>query len=237
MEFFDLLLFAYIGWCAVETFLGIYYEARHGETVQTIADSIESTYGESVRSYAAKRNVGFVPPVWASVVVAAILLIPDGPQFDNIFFYIMVCLVGAGTYFAPFNRYVGKQITTVEAQRRIARQQEQTARKFQQRASFEAPPESDDAFFSSKAQQQRARERPWQEHKPSPKQETPYGFDKRHPKDAKLWAVVDDPNASDGERQAAFSAILKRNAQRKRGEDPNPASDADVTRLIGSDRK
>lgn len=42
----------------------------------------------------------------------------------------------------------------------------------------------------------------------------PYGVDKRHPDDAKLWAIVDDPNATDGERQAAFSAILKKKAKR-----------------------
>jgi hypothetical protein len=66
--------------------------------------------------------------------------------------------------------------------------------------------------------------------------EMPYGVDKRHPKDARLWAVVDDPNASDGERQNAFAAILKRNAQRKRGEDPAPATDADITLLLGSER-
>lgn len=38
----------------------------------------------------------------------------------------------------------------------------------------------------------------------------PRGFENRHPDDAKLWAVVDDPSASDNERKNAFDMILKR---------------------------
>ena len=42
-----------------------------------------------------------------------------------------------------------------------------------------------------------------------------YGFDKRHPDDAKFWAVVDDPNATDGERRNAFDKILRAQAKRQ----------------------
>ncbi|MCP4184809.1 MAG: hypothetical protein GY761_16075 [Hyphomicrobiales bacterium] len=44
----------------------------------------------------------------------------------------------------------------------------------------------------------------------------PYGIDKRHPDDAKLWAVVDDPAASDSERKKAFDTILKNQAMRQK---------------------
>ncbi|MDO6523935.1 hypothetical protein Q4578_20270 [Shimia thalassica] len=105
-------------------------------------------------------------------------------------------------------------------------------------SSFKEPPPGDDDFFSSKAQSGKERARHDQKRRASSKaQDVPYGVDKRHPKDAKLWAKVDDPNASDGERQNAFAAILKRNAQRKQGQDPAPATDADVTLLLGSEPK
>ncbi len=145
-------------------------------------------------------------------------------------FGAVLCFVSA--YTASWLDLVEPIINKHEARKRQATKTSQ----FSNRASFEAPPEEDDAFFSSKAQQQR-REPPQQERKPPPKQETPYGFDKRHPDDAALWAFVDDPNASDGERQAAFAKILKREAERKQGKKPKPASKSDIVRLIGSDRK
>ena len=48
-----------------------------------------------------------------------------------------------------------------------------------------------------------------------PEKEMPYGFEKRHPKDAKLWAYVDDSNASDQERKTALNMILKNQAKRQ----------------------
>jgi len=42
----------------------------------------------------------------------------------------------------------------------------------------------------------------------------PRGVDQRHPDDAKLWAVVDDPSASPPERKTAFEMILQRQEQR-----------------------
>lgn len=95
---------------------------------------------------------------------------------------------------------------------------------------FQDPPSGDDDYFSYKGSSGGSgRQRSTAGASP----EMPYGVDKRHPDDAKFWAVVDDPNASDGERQNAFAVILKRNAQRKQGEKPSAATDADVTRLIG----
>ena len=180
------------------------------------------------------ENRDFKAFPWFSVVGFGFI---GGAITQNVFGFLLTAALWAFSWFlGMYWDYAGPVVNMTLARKRQAiRQAAQTA-SFNTRASFEAPPEGDDAFFSSKAQQQR-REPPKQERKPPPKQETPYGFDKRHPKDAKLWAKVDDPNASDGERQAAFSAILKRNAQRKRGEDPKPATDADVTLLIGSNRK
>ena len=43
----------------------------------------------------------------------------------------------------------------------------------------------------------------------------PRGFESRHPDDAKLWAIVDDPAASVGERVNAMDKIAKREAARK----------------------
>lgn len=50
---------------------------------------------------------------------------------------------------------------------------------------------------------------------PESTKEMPYGVDKRHPDDAKFWAYVDDPNASDQERKIAFEKILTAQAKRK----------------------
>jgi len=46
------------------------------------------------------------------------------------------------------------------------------------------------------------------------KKAAPRGFENRHASDAKLWAIVDDPSATDAERQAAFSKVLKAQAKR-----------------------
>lgn len=43
----------------------------------------------------------------------------------------------------------------------------------------------------------------------------PRGYNDRHPDDVKLWAMAEDPAASEGERRNAFSIILKRQARRK----------------------
>ena len=43
----------------------------------------------------------------------------------------------------------------------------------------------------------------------------PYGVDRRHPDDARLWAVVDDPSASDAEQIEALRRIQKNQAKRK----------------------
>lgn len=130
--------------------------------------------------------------------------------------------------------YVDPIINQSHARKRQAIRQQAQAAKFQPHASFEEPNGDDDAFFSSKAQQKR-REPPKQERKPPTNKDTPYGFDKRHPKDADLWAKVDDPSATASERHAAFSMILKREAQRKNDSDSRPGSGG--TPLIGSDRK
>ena len=43
----------------------------------------------------------------------------------------------------------------------------------------------------------------------------PRGYEKRHPSDVKLWAVVDDPAASEQERKTALEVVLRREAKRK----------------------
>ena len=42
----------------------------------------------------------------------------------------------------------------------------------------------------------------------------PRGFEKRHPDDAKLWAMVDDPEATSNERAMALDKIMKRESSR-----------------------
>lgn len=222
--------------------LPLWYIFRHFRDRERFRDILEGLEeqlmlqkGHGIWREGEDRDAGDNSP-W---VIAGVLGAVSGVATESLFAFFFTA--GIGVYWAFINmywNYAAPIVNKTLAQRRQAVRQAAQAASFSSRASFEAPPDDDDAFFSSKAQQQqRERERPRQERKPPPKQETPYGFDKRHPKDAKLWAVVDDPNASDGERQAAFSAILKRNAQRKRGEDPKPASDADVRLLIGSNRK
>lgn len=44
----------------------------------------------------------------------------------------------------------------------------------------------------------------------TPPPDPPRGFDQRKPADAKLWAIIDDPNANEGESLAALKAIHKR---------------------------
>lgn len=217
-----------------ETYKHFSERERFKDILADLEEDLLLRKGHGIWREAENRDPKPIP--WPSIFLFGII---GGVVTQNVFaFLLTLALWTAAAFLGRYWEYAAPIVNMTLAQKRQAiRQAAQTA-KFNTRASFESPPDDDDAFFSSKSQQkQRERERPRQEHKPPPKQETPYGFDKRHPKDAKLWAVVDDPNASDGERQAAFSAILKRNAQRKRGEDPNTASDADVTRLIGSDRK
>lgn len=55
----------------------------------------------------------------------------------------------------------------------------------------------------------------------TPKKEAPRGFNERHPDDVKLWAYVDDPNASDQEIKTAMDKILAR--RRKRAGKSNSA--------------
>ena len=43
----------------------------------------------------------------------------------------------------------------------------------------------------------------------------PRGYEKRHPSDVKLWAVVDDPAASEQERKTALEVVLRRESKRK----------------------
>lgn len=168
---------------------------------------------------------------WPWVAVGGIGVLGGALLESLVAFFFTAGLWLAWMFISIYWEYAAPIVNRTLAQKRQLIRQARSFPSFGAGTSFKKPSNKDDAFFSSKAQQQR-REPPRQEGKRS--QETPYGFDKRHPKDAKLWAVVDDPNASDGERQAAFSAILKRNAQRKRGEDPKPASDTDVRLLIGS---
>lgn len=216
----------------------IFTHFRDRERFRDILDELEESLllqkGHGIWREAENRETKSIP--W--FVIGCVSAVGYG--LTNSFFGLLFTIALWVPWFlvSSYWEYAAPIVNRTQAQKRQALRREAQSSRFSTRASFESPPDDDDAFFSSKSQQkQRERERPQHERKPPPKQETPYGFDKRHPKDAKLWAVVDDPNASDGERQAAFSAILKRNAQRKRGEDPNPASDADVTRLIGSDRK
>lgn len=133
--------------------------------------------------------------------------------------------------------FCAKRMADVEPVFKKIKHQKRLERRYGNKAQntgFQEPPSDDDDYFSYKGSaggSQRSRS------SASASPEMPYGVDKRHPKDARLWAVVDDPNASDGERQNAFAAILKRNAQRKRGQDPAPATDADITLLLGSEPK
>lgn len=66
----------------------------------------------------------------------------------------------------------------------------------------------------------------------SARADTPYGVDKRDPRDAPLWAVVDDPNAPPPERQACFSKVLKRQQEREL----NDFRHASVTASIRSNK-
>ena len=42
----------------------------------------------------------------------------------------------------------------------------------------------------------------------------PRGVADRHPDDAKLWAIVDDPNATPNERKSALDKVLRKQAKR-----------------------
>ena len=44
----------------------------------------------------------------------------------------------------------------------------------------------------------------------------PRGVDQRRPEDAKLWAIIDDPAASDQERKTALEKLLNRKGSPKR---------------------
>lgn len=71
--------------------------------------------------------------------------------------------------------------------------------------------------------------------------EMPYGVDKRHPADVKLWAIVDDPNASEGEQLNALRMIQKRRKDRENKTDnvkkQDEAADALKEVLKGGKKK
>ena len=198
---------------------------KHSELVKGLNEAALLRDGKSLSSVVGNNAENFVP--WISFI--AIIWGAMAERSWGLFgFGAALCLISA--YTSSWLDLVEPIIKKGEAQKRQATKTSH----FSNRASFEAPPEEDDSFFSSKTHQKR-REPPKQERKPPPKKDTPYGFDKRHPKDADLWAKVDDPNATASERHAAFSMILKREAQRKNDSDPPPGSGG--TPLIGSGRK
>ena len=56
------------------------------------------------------------------------------------------------------------------------------------------------------------------------RKEAPRGFEDRHPDDAKIWAVIDDPNAPPNVRRTAFDKILQRQEKRQRQEKKSTSS-------------
>ncbi|MBD3814971.1 MAG: hypothetical protein IE913_00610 [Halothiobacillus sp.] len=69
--------------------------------------------------------------------------------------------------------------------------------------------EFDPAAFGHK-QSNREETRKGRPVSPQSSASTPRGYEKRDPDDAKFWAVVDDPAASDQERKTALEKILNR---------------------------
>ena len=64
-----------------------------------------------------------------------------------------------------------------------------------------------------------------------PRKEAPRGFEDRHPDDAKIWAVIDDPNAPPNVRRTAFDKILQRQEKRAEGKKPKSISSSQTKRL------
>ena len=64
-----------------------------------------------------------------------------------------------------------------------------------------------------------------------PRKEAPRGFEDRHPDDAKIWAVIDDPNAPPNVRRTAFDKILQRQEKRTEGKKPKSISSSQTKRL------
>ena len=71
----------------------------------------------------------------------------------------------------------------------------------QEQSSWEETESNDDDFFKFRED-------------PTLRGSAPYGFENRHPDDAKLWAVVDDNNAPATMRREAFAKVLSRIAKR-----------------------
>ena len=200
----EMLVFGYMMWCAVKLVICMMLNIRHKKHISFLENYYASQYGETIRSYATKTMFSIRPPtILSGIIVFGLFLIPS-----ELGLIAPITLIIGGTYFAPWNRLVTREtrrqtaIDRMNAAQRVNPQPEQDS--FSSGSRHE-----DEDFFSYKGgSDQRSK---------SASSAMPYGVDKRHPEDTKLWAKVDDPSASDAERSQAFSRILKNQAKRDGG--------------------
>jgi len=153
-----------------------------------------------------------------TIAIILILLAGDFPSKGTLIALGMFTFVGS--FVRPENEYVAMHYRYEDAHKR---EQHRQARPIPNPFSgFGSKADDDDGFFAR-------RDPPRSKARPDPKP-APRGYEKRHPDDAKLWAVVDDPAATDNERRSALEAILKREA--RRGANRHEAAN-DVLKLLG----
>lgn len=201
MTFIDFLWLIHGLLCALYIlFVGYYLWSRYvsrREIWEQIYDQNLDPHNNPVNEDDAARVVGMLLAGHAFAYGMAIEAVPVP----------LICLILAFGFCAKRLADVEPVLKQVEHAERLARRNKA---KQPAEAGFESAPE-DEAFFSYKE----ARGSAQGSHARSSAKDAPRGYDQRHPDDAALWAVVDDPAATENERHNAFSAILKREAKRK----------------------
>ena len=179
----------------------IYTEWKYSDEVGEIQHQCNLNHGLSIEDYAARVESG-LPMYWLWFGVPILLFT------TNSFFapFVTLTIWYGGSICAAQNKYIGKILLRLHAQNRQSAKQAEFESHF-----HDVDDENDSDFSYSKSG--------FNDHRSSAGSKTekpaPRGFEDRHPDDAKFWAYVDDPAATDGERKNAFAAILKQQAKRR----------------------
>ena len=179
----------------------LYYHLKYYDITKA-AMHTAALEGGDLDEYAKARGHGnslwvFIPHCF----VIGILFINGMPWY----FLIHAFVLGAMAYsMARENHFLSRLITSSKAHAAIKFQARFQQNNFKSAFDNDGFDYEESAFSGRRSSAEDPAEK-----------SAPRGFEDRHPDDAALWAILDDPSASDGERKNALSAILKRQAKRQ----------------------
>ena len=216
MDLIQVFLFGAAAWGLFE--IGRYFVIEYfsREEIEAVSDYVARTHnGMSLRSFAVAHHEGISIFVLGPSLFILVMSLGFTPQIgigDVAFIATLAAIIIGGNYVRPISLVMIRHIRQKQALG-LWQPSEEAIRILGAKPSASSrnggmssgagmhfgDADDDDDFFAYNGNQQ-------------PK--SPRGFDDRHPDDAKFWAVVDDPNAPDGERRNAFEMILRARARR-----------------------